>query len=69
MLDTPISIDVGGNEVSISLVSFSLGRVSQDFEFCVAVAAAVQSWFVACLPSRNNRLDVGCSRIGFATHA
>jgi hypothetical protein len=55
MLDTPISMNVGGKEVSISPATFNLGRVPQDFDACVAGAAAdpnlTGSELVRCLPS------------------
>jgi hypothetical protein len=47
MLDTPISIDVGGREVSTT-ASFNLGRVSQDSDIRIAGAAAE---LFRCLPS------------------
>ncbi len=39
-LDTPVSINVGGKEVSISPDSFNLGPVSQGSNICIAGAAA-----------------------------
>ncbi len=57
-LDTPISINVGGKEVSISPDSFNLGRTSQDSDTCVAGAAAdptlTGSELVPCFPSKQS---------------
>jgi Eukaryotic aspartyl protease len=39
-LNTPISINVGGKEVSISPASFNLGRISRGSDICLAGASA-----------------------------
>jgi hypothetical protein len=39
-LNTSISINVGGKDVSISPASFNLGRVSPGSDLCIAGAAA-----------------------------
>jgi len=65
MLDTPISIDVGGREVSTT-ASFNLGRVSQDSDIRIA-----EFWILGdvFLQNVHNAWDVGCSHVEFATLA
>ncbi|KAH9968219.1 acid protease [Russula dissimulans] len=71
--NTPISIDVGGKNVSISPASFNLGPVAEGSDTCMAGAAADQSmtggfWILGDVFLQNvyTAWDVGNRRIGFA---
>jgi len=75
-LNTPISINVGGKEISISPASFNLGPVSKDSDLCMAGASADATlsggfWVLGDVFLQNvyTAWDVGGSRIGFATLA
>ncbi|KAN0111701.1 eukaryotic aspartyl protease [Russula decolorans] len=76
-LNTSISINVGGKDVSISPASFNLGRVSPGSDLCIAGAAAANMtqgsnfWILGDVFLQNvyTAWDVGGSRIGFATLA
>jgi len=74
--NTPISIDVGGKNVSISPASFNLGPLVEGSNICVAGAAADQTltgnfWILGDVFLQNvyTAWDVGNGRIGLATLA